>query len=586
MDSSTKLVLLSTLLTLSVGLTAASPAELTIFPGESSTRIDSFTSYEVTVENTGPVKDVYTLSSTHSSEISIAPKQVELEPGQEEVVNVWYNPETQKEAGQYSFNIKAESRANGNTYTAQGIVNVIREHDVSLQVEDSKTACLGEKATYTVKVTNDGIQKEEFELTSPVGEFSRNKLTLEDGETATVKLQVSSNTETDKTFNVVAASTTSYAQSIKSVNFQAETCYASELVINPGSQEVPAGTTAEYDVTVRNTGTKADEFVLETNKGQLAKSTLQVPAKSSKTTTVKFTPSQLGQQTVRITANSEVTSTGTATTTVYNGMESEITVPKQTVQTCENTKASTPVTIENTGEAKETFTLQTNRGNLSTQEVTLNAGESTTQNLTFNTGDRRPQRINYRITSTASAFGEPTDAVTGTFNLQNCWDLDMSIIPEVASAGENMSQVYEVRLENTGTKENTYELSYEGPSWIQIRDRESDDNQNTVTVPAGETGYADIYAGVPFQKRGEVEITATAVGEQVKQSKTVKLVIGEDIEEAMESDRGGNNGSITGAVTEAATGLINQVQGQGTIIKALLAVIVGLVLTATILYWE
>lgn len=585
MDSSTKLVLLSTLLTLSVGLTAASPAELTIFPGESSTRIDSFTSYEVTVENTGPVRDVYTLSSSSSSEISIAPKQVELDPGQSEVVNVWYNPETQKEAGQYSFNVNAKSRANGNTYSAQGIVNVIREHDVSLEVEDSKTACLGERATYTVEVTNDGIQKEEFELTSPLGEFSRNKLTLEDGETAIVKLHVSSDEETDRTFNVVAASTTSYAQSIKSVDFQAETCYASDIVINPGSQEVPAGTTAKYDVTVRNTGTKADEFVLETNRGQLEQSTLQISAKSSKTTTINYTPNQLGQQTVEITANSEITSTGTATTTVYNGMESEITVPKQTVNTCENTEASTQLTVENTGEARETFTLQTNRGNLSTEEVTLKVGESTTQNLTFNTGDRESTTVNYRVTSTASTFGQPSNTVEGTFNIENCWDLEMTVIPEVASAGENMSQVYEVRLENTGIKENTYELSYEGPSWIDIRDRESDDDERTVTVPAGETGFADIYAGIPFQKEGEVEITATAVGEQVKESRTVKLVIGEDIEEAMESDRGGD-GSITGSFTEAATGLINQVQGQDTIAKALLAVVIGLVLTVTILYWE
>jgi hypothetical protein len=218
--------------------------------------------------------------------------------------------------------------------------------------------------------------------------------------------------------------------------------------------------------------------------------------------------------------------------------------------------------------------------------VTLNAGESVTENLTFNTGDRESQRVNYRVTSTASTFGQPSSSVQGTFNIQNCWDLQMSIIPEVASAGENMSQVYEVRLENTGTKENTYELSYEGPSWVDIRDRESDDDERTVTVPAGETGYADIYAGIPFQKRGEVEITATAVGEQVEQSKTVKLAIGEDIEEAMESDRGGQNGSLTGSFTEAATGLINQVQGQGTLAKALIAVIVGLILTATILYWE
>lgn len=584
MNSSSKLVLLSTLLTLSVAFTAASPADVTIFPQESSTRIDSYTSYEVTVENTGPVKDIYSLSSSDSSAITIAPRQVELQPGDSEVVNVWYNPETQTEAGRYSFDIRAQSRANGNTYSTQGIVNVIREHDVSLNVQEPGSVCLGDRATYQVEVTNNGLQKETFELTSPVGEFSTSEVTLEDDETQTVELYVSSDQPREESFNVVAASTTSYAQSIQSLSFQAETCYASEVVVNPESQRVPAGTTAEYEVTVRNTGTQADEFVLQTNQGQLDESTLQIAPGSSQTTTVTFTPEELGQQTLEVTADSEVTSTGSATATVYNGMESEVTVPQQTVQACESTEASTPVTVENTGEAQETFSLQTTRGNLSTQEVSLDTGESTTVNLTYRTGDQASQ-ASYRVTSTASAFGEPSNSVQGTFDVENCWDLEMSIIPEVASAGENVSQVYEVRLQNTGTQQNTYELTYEGPSWVSIRDRESDDNEHTVTVPAGETGYADIYAGIPFQKRGEVEITATAVGEQIEKSETVRLVVGEDIEEAMESDEG-TGGSITGAFSDAATGLINQVQGQGTLAKAALAIIVGLVLTAAILYWE
>jgi len=585
MNSSSKLVILSTLLTLSVTLTAASPAEVTLFPQESSTRIDSFTSYEVTVENTGPVEDVYSLTSSDTASIDIAPRQVELEPGESEVVNIWYNPDSQKEAGRYSFDINAKSRANGNTYSAQGFVNVIREHDVSMNVQEPGSVCLGERATYQVELTNEGLQKETFELTSPVGEFSQNEVTLEDQETQTVELYVSSEQEREESFNVVTASTTSYAQSIKSVNFQAETCYSSEVVVNPESQRVASGATAEYDITVRNTGTRADEFVLQTSQGQLQNTTLQIPADSSATTSLEFTLEELGEQQVQITAESEITTTATASATVYNGMESEISVPQQEVNTCENTETETPVNVENTGEATETFELQTTRGNLSQEEVTLRPGASEQLNLSYSTGDEASQ-INYQITSTASTFGEPSDTVSGTFKVENCYDLQMNIIPEVASAGENRSQVYEVRLQNTGTQQNTYELSYEGPSWIDIKDRENDDNERTITVNPGETGYADIYAGIPYQKRGEVEITATTVGEQVKQSKTVKLVVGEDIEEAMKSDEQEAGGAITGAFTDTANSLINQIQGQNTVIRAALAIITGLILTAAILYWE
>jgi len=44
------------LITVFAGLAAASTADLTIFPGESSTKINSFTSYEVTIENVGTYK--------------------------------------------------------------------------------------------------------------------------------------------------------------------------------------------------------------------------------------------------------------------------------------------------------------------------------------------------------------------------------------------------------------------------------------------------------------------------------------------------------------------------------------------------
>jgi uncharacterized membrane protein len=586
MNSSSKLVLFTTLLTLSVALTAASPAEVTIFPQESSARIDSYTSYEVDVENTGPVRDVYSLSSSDSESITIAPTQVELDPGESEVVNVWYNPDTQQEAGRYSFDISARSRANGNKYSEQAFVNVIREHEISMEVDGPDSVCRGERSSYRIELTNNGIQKETFELTSPVGGFSQKQVTLEDGETQTVELYASSDQETTQSFNIVAASTTSYAQAIQNADLNVETCYSSEVVINPGSQRVAAGTTAEYEVTVRNTGTRPDEFVLQTNRGNLESSTLQISPGASRTTTVTFTPEELGRQTLEITAESGVATTSTATATVYNGMESEVSVPQQTVETCENTRAVTPVTVENTGEAEETFTLEASTGNLSTQELTLGTGESTTINLSYNTGEQVRQ-TSYSVTSTASTFGQPSSTVQGRFDIQNCFDLEMGIIPEVASAGENRSQVYEVRLQNTGIQENTYELTYEGPSWISIRDRESDDNERTVTVAPGETGYADIYAGIPFQKRGEVEITATAVGEQVQKSKTVKLVVGEDIEEAMKSDEGGDRGgAITGAFSEAATGLVKQVQGQGTLAKAAIAVVVGLVLTVSILYWE
>ena len=156
-----KAAVLTTILIAFMATAAASPAELTVFPQQSSTEINSFTSFEVTVENTGPTEDVYTLTSSNPSEITIAPQRVpentntNLQPGESRTVNVWYNPGQDKDAGTYSFDITATSRASDDRYSTTGQVEVIKDHQVSLETADSKTVCLGEQAAYTVNVTNE-----------------------------------------------------------------------------------------------------------------------------------------------------------------------------------------------------------------------------------------------------------------------------------------------------------------------------------------------------------------------------------------------------------------------------------------------
>ncbi len=579
MNGRFKLVIGILVLVSTIGTVAASPAELNIFPQRSSTEINSFTSYEVTVTNDGPVADVYYMSSP-SSEVTLAPTRVPengvLEPGDSRDVQVWYNPGPEKEAGVYSFTVFATSKATGDRYSVEGTAEVIKDHEVDLQViPDSRTACLGEKATYNVEVTNNGIQKEEFELTTRYGELSQSMVSLEENETQEVTLTASSTKPAQENFNVIAASTSSYAQDIENVEFKSEICYASEVSMTPENQDVAAKTEAEFDVTVKNTGTKQDVFALKSNMGELEEVNLSIDGKSSKTTTLKVAPGELGQKTLEVTADSAVTSSDAATMNVYNGMDSSVGFEKDSYNACENEEVKLEPEITNTGEAEETFNLSTSLGELDETSLELNPNESETVDLEIDTGDMDTGTRTVSVTSKAVSFGEPSTTSSTGLTVENCWDLNMRVVPKIQSAGKNRSVIYEVFLENTGTKENTYELSQDGPGWVSLKPEE-------LTVAPGNTAKAFIYAGIPFGKdKAEIEIQASAVGNEINRSETVTLLVGKEVKDAIRSEDGG------GLLTALFSGRIPELKLPETDLgRAALSIVIGLLITAVILYRE
>ena len=566
-------VLLTTTLML-LGLATASQADLTIFPEESSTEVNSFTSYEVEVENIGPVKDVYEIQHNYPGEISVAPNKVELEPGQSDTVNVWFNPRVDRDAGTYSFQVSADSRADGQTYSTSGRVNVIRDHQVDVSGTDSASVCRGETARYEIDVTNDGIQQEEFAVTAEYGDLDRNRVNLDQGETTTVVLTASSSEVTEESFNVRASSTTSYATESMNVQFNAENCFDSEISITPGTQETAAFTESEFDVTVRNLGTRSDEFTLSTDRGELSDTTLEVDSDSTETATLSFTPEELGEQQLTVQASGDSESSQTVTVDSYNGMSSNVEFDRSRT-VCRDESATYTLTVENDGETAETYNLSSNMGEVLEEQVTLDAGESVETGLTVNSTGMEDGEHEITFQSEASTFEGPVSSGSTTFTVENCWDVGMNIVPEIASAGENMSTIYEVKVSNPGTKENTYRLTHQGPEWVEIR-------PETLKVAPGATESVYMYAGVPFEKKGEVEITAVAEGNEVRTSQTVQLIINDEVEEAIRSNRG----DFIGRFSSSATGLYTAITDSDNVTRGAAAIIAGLIITAVILVRE
>lgn len=576
MDNFRRTIAITLAMLIFAGSAAASTADLYFTSPERQAEINSYAQYELTLENTGTVEDVYMVSSPQD-QVQIAPQRVPehgtLASGDRTTVNVWYDPVPSQDAGTYTFDINAESRASGQTYSTEGTVKVIRDHDVSLDTSDSKTVCLGEKATYEVDVTNDGTQAENFDLTTRYGELTQGEISLESGETRTVKVVASSDEPVTENFNVIAASKTSYAQDIINVEFNAEECWASTVSLQPGSQETAAYTEADYEVTVRNTGTRDDSFTLTSNVGELAETQLEVDSGEAESTTLEVTPEELGEQTLQVTAESRVTSTGAATLDVTNGMSSTVSFESSRVNVCETEQFEAEATVTNNGEAEENFLLSTDRGTLSEEELELEPGESEEVEVGLNSTGMEMGENQVTLTSTAATFDGPSTSKTLTAVKENCHDLQMTLNSYETSAGENKAAIYQVALENTGTQENTYNLSVDAPDWISI-------TPESRTVAPGETQYAYIFANVPYEKQGEVRITASATGTEVERSQSALLTIDEEVTQKILSDE--DNMPTGGFFSNLPSFEMND----SMVGKAVSAVIVGLLITAAILYHE
>lgn len=560
---------------------SASPAELNIFPQQSTAVVDSYTAYEVTVENVGTTEDRYTLSSSHPGEIDIAPTRIpetgNLAPGESETAQIWFNPDLDRKEGQYEFTITATSSASGERYDVSGIVDVVREHDVNLDVENPGPVCRGEDAVYNIFVSNDGTQQETFRLSAEGGDLSERRVTVPSGDTATVTLTRSSELAVeDRSFNINAESTSSYARDTVSTSFTVENCFETSTSIEPSEQETAAFTEASFEVTVENEGTRSVYVPLESSHGTLGEEEFNIASGDSKTTTLSYTPEELGTETIGVEAGGEASSSASATLETFNGQDASLSFSQPEMTVCENERFQKQVTVENTGESSDTFQLEVSEGELSEDEVQLDVGEFRTVDISFDSSEySEGSAYDVEASAVAQKFGEPVVTDTASFTVENCYDLEMDVVEDVASAGENRSVIYEVNLKNTGTQTNTYTVSVDAPEWITVRPTQ-------VSVLPGETGKSYIYAGIPFnQSDTTIDITATATGEQVERSQTVQLIVGDEVRDAVESPDGRLTGNFFASVGE----VFNRIAA-GDATKVLISILVGLMLSAAILYRE
>lgn len=545
------------------GSAAASPLQMNLFPNEGSTRIDSSTSFELELTNTGTTLDRYTLSSSSREEITLAPDRISLEPGEQTTVTVFYDPSQSKKQGLYEYRISAQSEATTTYYNTDLPVEVITDHEVSITPESSNIVrCIENGAAETTfQVENKGIQNEGFNLRTSHGTINKKQVRLRDSGTETVTATLPARQTGQTTVNLVAESMISYASAEESISYTVEDCFNTQL--EQKEITVPAGTTTETDIEITNSGTRGNTFSLSADQDNIdVPETVSVESSQTEQIPVTVSPQELGTRTFTLEAKGiSSTTTQQYSVTSENRMSSQTSVSGPS-SVCQEQPRSFEAQITNNGAAQESFNLSTSTGKTEKTSMNLEPGEAETVEVSLpediDTGNNTIE-----VSSTAQSFSRPESSDSKNFRVEDCFNGQITVTPKDAEAGSNRSAVYNIQVKNTGTQPNSFNLSHNGPRWVKIQPK-------ALSIEPGLEANTSMYAAIPSTVSQEsFSITAEAEGTGVQVSETVSL-----FNENATSEENTQNSVLSGSFTSG---------NAGTPLTLVLSIIGGLLISTALL---
>lgn len=228
----------------------------------------------VIIKNLGTSRETYQLSlalpddETWSGFIS---PTITLSPDEEGSVGAFFlTPSCSVDPGTYSVGVMVNSTSSGKGYLKEFEVGVLTCHGIEIEAEEFKL-CQGIESVLSINVSNTGMGDERIKLTASeswIG-FPAKTIDIDKGEEIEVSVLFSppGDESGKKIFTVTAESTTSYASAEETYTADVRVCYSSVASIEPERIVVCPCETAEFVLSIYNTGLMVDTFVVSFNDG-------------------------------------------------------------------------------------------------------------------------------------------------------------------------------------------------------------------------------------------------------------------------------------------------------------------------------
>ncbi len=330
-------------------------------PSEVSICLGEIVTQKLTISNAGIKSDSYSVIVPNW--VAADKAMVSVDSKKSADVSLTLKP-TQK--GKTFFNVTVVSAKDpASRATLQASVDAQECRGVAVIVTPAGFyVCQGVESEFTVAVKNLGTIQDTFNITATSGILEFNKAVIDPRDTKEFKLRIP-NITSPGNYSVKVRAQSDGISDDDTVTVIVDNCYSASMDITPQNLSVCFGTAVSYTVAVKNTGKLSDTYTLKVdspitnmtkqfsigpNQVRMEYFTVQVPADT-----------QANDYLIKVTLQSEHTSASSQSLLAVKPKSAcygvEI-APKDEAKMVQICNASTlPVTIKNTGEKRDKFTL-------------------------------------------------------------------------------------------------------------------------------------------------------------------------------------------------------------------------------------
>ncbi len=437
--------------------------------------------------------------------------------------------------------------------------------------EFSNQACPTGSAKYAVDIANPGTAADTYtvEVNEEWSTVAPSSLEIAGGDTDTAYIWLQPPADMRPgtySFTVdITSSETGETQTV-SGTLQVLSCRAVTLSVDDPDQTVCRGDTATYNVQVRNTGEAEETYELAASAGSLSHTEVTLAPGESSTVELTAYSDQEASETITVSAESTTSYAADSTEVAFTAeqcRDMELFVSPSEEVICEDETGEFDITLQNTGNIEDTYSLTTNVDGASVPDVTLEPGASETFKVEIAESMEGIHTVVARATS--QSFSQLTRSESADLVVENCYDVGITTLGNHSIRIDQQDrQLMAFELENTGTRGNSYDLSFTGPEWTDLRPTETG-------LAPGERAMVYLYAAPDFfAEEGTYETTLRVTDASGLVDRVIDLTITVGDEEIVAETNGEDE------VDPGITGrLISQASGLGIIILVLAALFVG-----------